>query len=103
MQLRRSPGGEHVEVAAEAAAGAAVVGDGDDGSEIGDEGRAGGLGEETGVGYAQLEPAEQSGEAGSSTDGDNAEASRGDWVRGFRSHRNEKPYGKSLTHRAAKR
>ena len=68
-------GGKHVEVFAQAAGGAAVVGDGDDGGEIADEAgkvvRAG-LGGRGGC--VALEAAEERGEAGASADGDDTEA-----------------------------
>ena len=53
-------GGEHVEVAAEAAAGAAVVGDGDDRGEVGDEGGRRWVGAQArGVRDAELEAAQE--------------------------------------------
>ena len=96
-------GGKHLEVFAETAGGAAVVGDGDDGGEVADEaGQVGGLGTAIGAdgragcgrgygggssaagdvggaaggggsGDVALEAAQQSGEAGASADGDDAE------------------------------
>ena len=69
------PGGEHIEVAAEAAAGAAIVGDGNHRGEVGDEGRAGGRREESNsVGNAELEATQERGEACSTADGDDAQA-----------------------------
>ena len=62
---------------AEAAAGAAIVGDGDDGGEVGDEGLGGRLGEQTGGRHAQLEATQEGGEAGSTADGDDAQARGG--------------------------
>jgi hypothetical protein len=73
-------GGKHVEVFAEAAGGATVVGDGDDGGEVADEagervavaeGRNAGRG-----GGVALEAAEQRGEASPATDGDDAKLAR---------------------------
>ena len=70
-------GGQHVEVAAQASAGAAIVGDGDDGGQVGDEGLGGRLSEQTGVWHTQLEATQEGGEAGSSTNGDDAQARGG--------------------------
>jgi hypothetical protein len=64
-------GREHVEVFAEAAAGTAVVGDGDDGSEIGNFTGTIAAVCRTGVDMP-LEAAQQGGEAGTSTHGDHA-------------------------------
>ena len=70
-------GGKHVEVFAEAAGGAAVVGDGDDGGELADEARevfavAGNGCVAEGACDEALEAAQQGGEAGAAADGDNA-------------------------------
>ena len=77
-------GGKHVEVFAEAARGAAVVGDGDDGGELADEGGEileRGVGERGGAGGRGdkgLESAQEGGEAGSAADGDDSKLARGD-------------------------
>ncbi len=70
-------GGKHFEVFAEAAGGATVVGDGDDGGELADEageGRAvrGGSEGVCGWGDEALEAAKERGEAGTAADGDYA-------------------------------
>ena len=91
-------GGQHVEVGAEAAGGAAVVGDGDDGGEVADDalhvraGDAGGVWSERGGpaalpnaealaavdgGDVALQAAQQGGEAGASADGDDSQGSLG--------------------------
>ncbi len=76
-------GGKHVEVFAETAGGAAVVGDGDDGGELADEGgemlerRVGDGGGASGRGDEGLESAEERGEAGSAADGDDSKLARG--------------------------
>ena len=69
-------GGEHVEVVAEPAGGASVIGDGDDGGEVVDDagGRfAGGFGGSGGSRDVALEASEECGEAGASADGYDAE------------------------------
>ena len=80
-------GGKHLEVFAEAAGGAAVVGDGDDGGEVADEAgsvvRRRGVAERrraslAGCGDVALEAAQQGGEAGAAADGDDAQ---GCWAR----------------------
>jgi len=72
--------GKHLEVFAEAAGGAAVVGDGDDGREVGDEAGKVEAGAVTGAtpagirrGDVALEAAEEGGEAGAAADGDDFE------------------------------
>jgi len=70
-------GGKDVEVFAEAAGGATVVGDGDDGGEFADEAGeglavGGGCGGAYGSGDEALEAAEERGEAGAAADGDYA-------------------------------
>jgi hypothetical protein len=75
-------GREHLEVFAEAAGGASVVGDGDDGGEVADEakgaGAAGiGCGRAGGGGDVALEAAEEGREARAAADGDDAEGSAG--------------------------
>jgi hypothetical protein len=76
-------GGKHVEVFAEAAGGAAVVGDGDNGGELADEGGEileGGIDERGGAsrrGDEGFQPAKERGEAGSTTDGDDSKLARG--------------------------
>jgi hypothetical protein len=80
--------GQHVEVAAKAAAGAAIVGNGDDCGEVGDEGRARGLGEQTGgMRDAEFESAQQGGEACASANSDDAQARGGSGFRGYKAHR----------------
>ena len=77
-------GGKHVEVFAEAAGGATVVGDGDDGGELADEGGEileGGVSERGGAGGRGdegLETAQERGETGAAADGDDAKLARGD-------------------------
>src|ERR1035437_6000948 len=67
MQLRMSPRGEHVELAAQASGAAAVVGHGDDGGDV--HGRRGGAGGAGGV----LQPFQDTGQSGAAADGDYAE------------------------------
>ncbi len=82
---------QHVEIAAEAAAGATVVGDGDYRSEVGNDGSRDGLGEQAGgVRDAELKAAQESGEACSSADSDDAQARGRGGIRSFNAHRNEK-------------
>jgi hypothetical protein len=82
--------GEHVEVTAKAAAGAAVVGDGDYRGEVGDVGDECRLGDKAGaVRYADLEAAQKGGEAGSPADSDDAQAGRRGRCRGYKAHRIE--------------
>ncbi len=67
-------GGQHVQVFAQAAGGTAVVGDGDDGGEVADEAGQG-VGDRQRAGRGggvALEAAQQRGEAGAATDGDDA-------------------------------
>ena len=83
--------GQHVEVAAETSAGAAIVGDGDDRGEIGNERSGGELGTQGGaVRDAELEAAQQGGKACSTAKSDDAQARGRDGVRGLRGHRIEK-------------
>ena len=66
-------GREHVEVFAQAAGGAAVVGDGDDGGQVGDlDGGAGRAGDSD----VAAQAAQQRGEAGAAADGDHAQGTR---------------------------
>jgi hypothetical protein len=81
-------GRQHVEVAAETSAGASIVGDGNDGCEVGDEGGAGGDRKKAGsVGDAVLEASEEGREAGSSADGYDAQTWRTREMRGWMAHR----------------
>jgi len=83
-------GREHVEVAAKAAAGAAVVGNGDDRSEVGDVGNGGRLGDEAGaMRDADFEAAQEGGKARSSANGDDAQARGRGRCRGYKAHRIE--------------
>ena len=66
----------HALLLAQASAGAAVVGDGDDGGEAGDEGRQRSRGRRSGDDVA-LESAEQGGQAGAAADGNDAESLAG--------------------------
>jgi hypothetical protein len=66
-------GGEHVEVLAETAGGAAIVSDGDQGGEVGDGGRCG---VRTCESYMFAETVKKRREAGASTEGNDAEAFR---------------------------
>ena len=70
-------GGQHIEIPAEPAAGAAIVGDGDHRGEIGDQGLGGRLGKQAGVRDTQLEATQEGGEAGSPANGDDAQARGG--------------------------
>jgi hypothetical protein len=81
-------GREHVEVAAKPATGAAVVGDGDDCSEVSDAGSGGGLGEEvSAVRDAEFEAAQEGREASTSADSDDAQARGRVRCRGYGAHR----------------
>jgi hypothetical protein len=68
-------GGKHVEFLAKAAAGAAIVADGDYGTKIGDYGSARMAGEQFGRRESEtLEAFEESGKAGAAADGHDAKA-----------------------------